>query len=97
MNDKTTYKLAEKGGQYSGKITSADDKHVVQLVKADGKELYVQHERMALNSANKDLLKAGANVEIRYPMHRVGIVNEFGTKETRSHISKGIEPKGFGR
>ncbi|AIY44183.1 hypothetical protein LT85_p004 (plasmid) [Collimonas arenae] len=89
--------LAEKGGQYNGTITSVDDKYVVQLVKINGRERNVQHERIALSSLNRDLLRAGENVEIRYPANRVGIVKEFGSKEAQGKIDKGIEPKSFGR
>ncbi|MEX3614620.1 MAG: hypothetical protein VB141_12905 [Burkholderia gladioli] len=50
-----------------------------------------------LNSNRGELLNAGANVEIRYPYNRVGLVKEWGGKEIQGPASKGIEPKDFGK
>ncbi|NMI15969.1 KfrB domain-containing protein, partial [Xanthomonas axonopodis] len=87
----------ETGKTYQGPILSADDKHVIQSVREAGRELHIQHERLVLNTDRRELLNAGANVEIRYPYNRVGIVNEWGAKEIQGPASKGIEPKDFGK
>ncbi|MEX3605781.1 MAG: zeta toxin family protein [Burkholderia sp.] len=71
----------ETGKAYQGTIVSADDKYVIQSVREAGREL----------------LNASANVEIRYPYNRVGIVKEWGAKEIQGPASNGIEPKDFGK
>ncbi|WP_050982880.1 KfrB domain-containing protein [Cupriavidus basilensis] len=88
---------AEAEKTYRGPIVRSDDRHVIQAVRDGGREQHIQHDRTALNSVRADLLKTGANVEIRYPMHRVGIVREWGAREKASLVSKGIEPRDFGK
>ncbi|QWN23018.1 hypothetical protein DGM93_00085 [Xanthomonas phaseoli pv. phaseoli] len=53
--------------------------------------------RPVLNSDRRELLNTGANVEIRYPYNRVGIVKEWGEKAIQGPASKGIEPRDFGK
>lgn len=96
-DERPELRAPETGKTYQGPIVSADEKHVVQSVREHGRELHIQHERLALNSTRNELLNAGAKVEIRYPYDRVGIVKEWGSKELQGPASKGLEPKDFGR
>ncbi len=97
VDERPELRAPEQGKTYQGPIVSADDKHVIQSVREAGRELHIQHERLVLNSNRGELLNAGANVEIRYPYNRVGIVKEWGAKEIQGPASKGIEPKDFGK
>jgi Zeta toxin len=96
-DERPELRAPETGKTYQGPIVSGDDKYVIQSVREAGHELHIQHERLVLNSARDELLNAGANVEIRYPYNRVGIVKEWGGKEIQGPASKGIEPKDFGK
>jgi predicted ABC-type ATPase len=96
-DERPEMRAPETGKTYQGPIVSADDKYVIQSVREAGRELYIQHERLVLNSNRGELLNAGSNVEIRYPYNRVGIVKEWGEKEIQGPASKGIEPKDFGK
>lgn len=79
---------------YRGPIVLITEQMVLQSVQEQGREVHVRHDRTSLNYRGGTLPTPGTQVEIRYPLARIGIVKDL---ERTSPVSRGIAPQDFER